>query len=88
MDEISKHGAEVARYFSTKHGGLISIRAKGITLIRHLGTDWKVLAHKKDEVSLEQWTNGKKQHVAGLPTWKVGVESLPSMDTIAEWVSD
>jgi hypothetical protein len=88
MEELSEYGEEIARYFSTKHGGLVSIRAGGVTLVRHPGADWKVLARKRDEVSLEQWTQGKKQFVAGLPAWRMGVESLPSMDTIAEWVVD
>lgn len=88
MQNLSSHGVEIARYFSTKHGGLISVCADGVTLIRRPGTDWEVLARKKPEVSLEKWTTGKLQLVAGLAAWKVGVESLPSMDTIAEWMAD
>jgi hypothetical protein len=88
MEGLSEYVEEIARYFSTKHGGLISIRADGVTLVRHPGTEWKVLARKRDDVSIKQWTQGKMEFVDRLSAWKVGVESLPSLEKIGEWVAD
>ncbi len=88
MEKISIHGKEIARYFSTKYCGLISIRANGVTLIQYPDTDWEVLSYKREDASLENWTKGKLEFVAELPEWKVGIKSLPSLDTIAEWMGD
>lgn len=88
MAKLSAHGTEIARYFSTKHGGLVSVCADGVSLIRRPDTSWQVLSRKKAEVSLDKWTANKLQFVAGLAAWKLQVSSLPSMDTIAEWMAD
>jgi len=80
---------EVARYFSRRHRGLISIAQEGAVLRLTLGDeDWKVLLRKKDAIAIEDWLAKKKEIVAQMPAWARETRELPTVEQMAEWLSD
>ncbi len=88
-DEIAMPGTELFRYFSLKKCGLISVRSTGSTYLKTMLHDWRLLALKKDEHTLEQWQRRKTtEFKASLHVWQLGVGELPSMEELGEWVSD
>ena len=89
MATLAKQGNEIFRYFSTKRGGLVSIRDNG-TILRKTPwqSGWKIYARKKPEVSLEDWKEGHKKQFEGLSQWKKEVKTIPSFETLKEWEHD
>ena len=82
------YGAEIHRYVSETRGGLVSVRADGVTLFRSVGEDWRVLSRKKPECPYEQWLATKTRGYAELASWKREVQELPSVEQVEEWITD
>ena len=81
-------GEELHRFFSVSLCALVSVRADGVTLKQNLGGGWRVHGTKKPEVPLSVWVDAKRKAFALLPSWQRGVDELPTMDEVAQWVSD
>ena len=85
VSELDANGTELHRYLSVARGALISIRSNGVTLIRQVNDDWKVLSRKKVDCSLAQWVASKKVALSLLGRWQLEVEELPSMQELMAW---
>lgn len=88
MAKLTAHGDEIARYFSPRRRALVSVRSDGVSLIRRVGTGWKVLARKKAEIPLDEWRTRKLEAIAALPTWARECRALPSWHTLESAVTD
>ncbi len=88
MAQIQNHGPELYRYFSTSRRALVSVCADGVNLYRTPWHGWRILSRKKKDVSLSQWTEGKRKLVEGLKPWQRSVKSLPSLATLERWGND
>lgn len=76
---------ELFRFLSVKRRGLITVMDDGTRLIRNVGTGWRVLSHKKADLSLEQWTQKKMDWYNNeCPEWRK-VRHLPSTETLCKW---
>lgn len=88
MATLQAHGTELHRYFSTAARGLLSVRSDGTTLVRRVGDGWKVYRRKRADVTMETWTEYKRQKFASLPAWKRECTELPALHELEQWVSD
>jgi len=88
MAKLSAHGIELYRYFSTKYGGLLSIRSDGYALIRYPGSTWKLKLKRKEGKTLEDWAKLWAEVYERLPSWKKRVEHLPSLEDLRHWTFD
>ena len=89
MAKLSANGHELARYFDPRRGVLISVRSNGKRLYRGIGTPcWRLLAKKRDDVTLDAWISAKLAHMNELPWWCSKIKSLPSLATLDKWQND
>jgi len=88
MAKLSAHGTELYRYFSTKYGGLLSIRSDGYALIRYPGSNWKLKLKRKAGASLEDWRVLWAGVYGRLPEGKRAVNYLPSLEDLQHWTFD
>jgi len=88
MAKLSAHATELYRYFSTKYGGLLSVRSDGYALIRYPGTGWKLKFKRAQGKSLQDWATLWAGVYARLPAWKKSVEHLPSLEDLQRWTFD
>lgn len=87
MAKLSAHGRELTRYLR-RNGVLCAVMEDGVTLGRTIGSGWKVYRRKRPEIAIEEWRRVKLEKISALPAWQRECKSLPSMNTIQEWISD
>ena len=91
MAKLSAHGTELYRFLSCTRGGLVSVRSDGTKLFRSPFGGWKLIARKKKEISLEEWTRRKlawRDEDRAKRPWAHEVKSLPSLRTLDRWAMD
>jgi len=88
VSESVANGTELHRYFSVARGALMSVRSNGVTQIRQVDDDWKVLSRKRVDVPLAQWVANKKAALISMDRWQLVVEELPSMQELMAWHED
>jgi hypothetical protein len=85
MSLLKSEGNEIARFFDQSVKGLISIRDNGSTLIRQVGTPWRLFSRKVDSIPLREWIAEKRAAVNQLPSWMISVRHLPTLPQLHAW---